>query len=213
MPSLIIITGSNGAGKSSIGPQYLPTQLRDKVFDGDKLFMQKKNDLWIQGLRLQKELRNQAADYIQETFNELVKASLENNTDFVYEGHFTRDEQWEIPKKFKAAGYKIKLFFFGLKDTELSELRVVARTSEGGHYVNTIEIYENFYGNLNKLDQHFGIFDSIRIFDTSGIEHIELAQLKSGIPTSAISHNELPDWFADNLVRISELILEQEKQL
>ena len=40
MPVLLIITGSNGAGKSSIGPDYVPSKLRDAIFDGDKLFME-----------------------------------------------------------------------------------------------------------------------------------------------------------------------------
>ena len=41
MPELFIITGSNGAGKSSIGPDYLPTHIRQQgpIFDGDKLFV------------------------------------------------------------------------------------------------------------------------------------------------------------------------------
>lgn len=44
MPNLHIITGSNGAGKSSVGPSYLPDeiQLSCSVFDGDKLFMEKR---------------------------------------------------------------------------------------------------------------------------------------------------------------------------
>jgi predicted ABC-type ATPase len=42
MPSLYIITGSNGAGKSSIGPEYIPFELRKLIFDGDLLFMKKK---------------------------------------------------------------------------------------------------------------------------------------------------------------------------
>jgi predicted ABC-type ATPase len=44
MPELYIITGSNGAGKSSIGPKYLPQdfKLDGQVFDGDKLFVEKK---------------------------------------------------------------------------------------------------------------------------------------------------------------------------
>jgi hypothetical protein len=39
MPELYIITGSNGAGKSSIGPEYLPVHIRQQgpIFDGDKL--------------------------------------------------------------------------------------------------------------------------------------------------------------------------------
>ncbi len=44
MPDLYIITGSNGAGKSTIGPEYLPSEIKEKcaVFDGDKRFMQHK---------------------------------------------------------------------------------------------------------------------------------------------------------------------------
>ncbi len=39
MPELYIITGSNGAGKSTVGPNYLPQHIRqhNTVFDGDKL--------------------------------------------------------------------------------------------------------------------------------------------------------------------------------
>jgi len=48
MPELFIITGSNGAGKSSIGPKYLPQRIRERgpVFDGYKLFVEKRKELW-----------------------------------------------------------------------------------------------------------------------------------------------------------------------
>ncbi len=51
MPILIIITGSNGAGKSSIGPDYVPNKLRGSIFDGDKLFMEKKSEIWASCVR------------------------------------------------------------------------------------------------------------------------------------------------------------------
>ena len=37
MPELFIITGSNGAGKSSIGANYLPAHIQNtcSIFDGD----------------------------------------------------------------------------------------------------------------------------------------------------------------------------------
>ncbi len=48
MPALYIITGSNGAGKSTVGADYLPLSIQQscQVFDGDKLFMEKQRDLW-----------------------------------------------------------------------------------------------------------------------------------------------------------------------
>lgn len=61
MPDLYIITGSNGAGKSTIGPEYLPLEIKEKcfVFDGDKLFMQHKKHLWEKGLRAHFLIANQ----------------------------------------------------------------------------------------------------------------------------------------------------------
>jgi predicted ABC-type ATPase len=48
VPSLYIITGSNGAGKSTVGPAYLPEDIRNnyKVFDGDLLFVTKQRELF-----------------------------------------------------------------------------------------------------------------------------------------------------------------------
>jgi len=48
MPDLYVITGANGAGKSTVGFSYLPKIKQDKcdVFDGDKLAMQKRTELY-----------------------------------------------------------------------------------------------------------------------------------------------------------------------
>lgn len=211
MPVLIIITGSNGAGKSSIGPDYVPLKLRDSIFDGDKLFMQKKSEIWSSGIRSHKECRNRAFEIVVETFDKLVENALTNRIDFVYEGHFTNEATWDIPKKFKAAGYKIHLILFGLSDVSLSETRVIGRAYEGGHYVDPFTIQSNFYGNLEKVDKYYLIFDTVEIFDTSGVEHIELAKLKNGLPFSAISTVDLPKWFTDNLKGITSSIINTRK--
>ena len=48
MPDLYIITGANGAGKSTVGFSYLPklVQTYCEVFDGDKLNLLKKRELY-----------------------------------------------------------------------------------------------------------------------------------------------------------------------
>jgi predicted ABC-type ATPase len=211
VPVLYIITGSNGAGKSSVGPDYIPIHLRDSIFDGDKLFMQKRSEFWVNGIKSHKECKKLAAEVVENTFDNLVESSLKTNSDFAYEGHFTNDATWGIPQKFKDSGYKIHLVFFGLTDIALSEIRVVGRAKEGGHYVDPLTLASNYYGNLEKLDKYFSIFDSITIFDTSSIEHIGLAVLKKGECTSAIISSELPQWFIHNLPKITATIIEAEK--
>ena len=46
MPDLYIITGANGAGKSTVGFSYLPVIVQENttLFDGDKLTLQKKGN-------------------------------------------------------------------------------------------------------------------------------------------------------------------------
>lgn len=62
MPELHIITGSNGAGKSSIGSNYLPSHIRQQgpIFDGDKLFVEKRNEFWRSGIKSHKECKKLA---------------------------------------------------------------------------------------------------------------------------------------------------------
>ncbi|HRD57438.1 MAG TPA: zeta toxin family protein [Ferruginibacter sp.] len=212
MPLLYIITGSNGAGKSSVGPDYIPTHLRNSIFDGDKLFMQKRSEFWINGIKSHKECRKLASEVVETTFDNLVETALKDNTDFAYEGHFTNDATWGIPQKFKDSGYKIHLIFFGLTDTALSEIRVIGRAKEGGHYVDPLTLSSNFYGNLDKLDKYFGIFDSVTLVDTSGIEHIGLVVIKKGKCVSAVPQDELPEWFTTNLPDITATVAQFENE-
>jgi len=113
MPELYIITGANGAGKSSIGATFLPIDIRSNyvVFDGDKLYMQKQRVLWESGMRAIKEAKKVAFAFVVETFEKLVEEALRTNDNFVYEGHFTNDATWDIPVRFKENGYKIHLIF------------------------------------------------------------------------------------------------------
>jgi len=210
VPELYIITGSNGAGKSSVGPDYLPSKLRSSIFDGDKLFMQKRSEFWINGIKSHKECKKLAAEVVENSFDDLVEFSLQSNADFAYEGHFTNDATWDVPKRFKEAGYKIHLVFFGLTDISLSETRVVARAKEGGHYVDPITLASNYNGNLEKLDKFFPMFDYVTIIDTSSIEHLGLVVLEQGICMSAIESNELPQWFKNNLPKIAKTIISAE---
>ena len=70
------ITGTGGAGKSSVGPEYIPEHLRDSIFDGDKLFMLKRSEFWLSGIKSHKECKKLAAEFVENTFDELVDISL-----------------------------------------------------------------------------------------------------------------------------------------
>jgi predicted ABC-type ATPase len=98
VPSLYIITGSNGAGKSTIGPEYLPEHIRNnyEVFDGDLLFVRKQRELFPILTRSPKEVKKLAFQYMVDTFEQLTDDALNRNESFVYEGHFTNNATWAL---------------------------------------------------------------------------------------------------------------------
>jgi predicted ABC-type ATPase len=208
MPQLYIITGSNGAGKSSIGGYFLPLYIRQNctVFDGDKLFMNKQREVWKSGITAIKEAKKIVIAFVNDTFNTLVEDAIANTNDFAYEGHFTNDATWDIPKKFKAHGYDIHLIFLGLKNTEISQIRVGERTKVGGHYVEPKTVEANFYGNLEKLDKYFPIFNNIKIVDTSTSDFLDICNIENGHIISSIDNFLITKWFTENLPQISKII-------
>jgi len=213
MPELYIITGANGAGKSSLGFNYLPEFIQKgyPIFDGDKLYMQKQKDLWTSGIKAHKEAKKIAYQFVTDTFDRLVEEAIRANDNFVYEGHFTNDSTWDIPKRFKSEGYYINLIFLGLADPDTSEMRVINRVKEGGHFVPRLLIEDNFYGNLEKLDLHNRLIDNLTIIDTSANRHLLLAQFIDGLIAYTVTSNELPLWFTINLKRLTKCIYEREE--
>jgi predicted ABC-type ATPase len=206
--ALYIITGSNGAGKSSIGPDYLPKDIRAnyKVFDGDLLFVTKQRELFPNVTRSPKEARKLAFQFVLDTFEQLTAEALSHHQTFVYEGHFTNYATWDTPEKFKEAGYKIHLLYFGLANPDLSHLRVTDRVAEGGHFVDRLTIEDNFRGNLEMLNVHFRLIDHLTIVDTSEIQHVTLATLSAGNILSAVPATALPEWFTRYMPDIAALI-------
>jgi len=208
MPSLYIITGSNGAGKSSVGKQYLPELVRDThtIFDGDLLFVKKLRELFPSITPSPKEAKKLAFQFVVETFEQLTAEALSNGESFVYEGHFTNDATWDTPRQFKAADYEIHLIFFGLLNPDVSQLRVTDRVKEGGHFVDRLTIEDNFKGNLEMLHLNFRFIDHLTIVDTSKIHHVILATLNCGKLITAVPSANLPSWFTYYMPDITALI-------
>lgn len=208
MPTLYLITGSNGSGKSTVGPDYLPEHIRNAylVFDGDKLYTTKFKELWPVQMKALKEAKKIAAEFVFATLDQQLNDALSRNDNYVYEGHFPSYTTWEFPKRFKDAGYSIEMLFLGLTDPDLSEMRVGMRASKGGHNVPRWDIENNFYGNLEMLNEHFQILDHLQIVDTSLFIPKPLATFKGTSLITSIHVNELPEWFTKQLPLLTAII-------
>jgi predicted ABC-type ATPase len=132
----------------------------------------------------------------------LVEEAIGNKKDFAYEGHFTEDSSWNVPKLFKEQDYEIHFIFFGLNNTDESELRVLERVKDGGHHVPRLMIENNFYGNLEQLNRNFSILNFLTIFDTSTLKPLLLVETVNSKLALTLPLEKLPDWFRSYLPEI-----------
>lgn len=207
-PTLYIIAGHNGAGKSSIGPSLLPHEAEKlAVFDGDQAIL----DAFREAMKttsfeeLAHDISLQKAG---ETFIDLYEQALSGHRDFAYEGHFTENSRFELISRFKTAGYQTEMIFLGLDTLQQSLERVTQRAALGGHKVPSWIVNYNYENNPKYIDQHLKLLDRLSIYNTSEREALPLllyeqGQLRFKAPAT-------PGWLQQHMPILSALPLIQQ---
>lgn len=125
MANLYIISGCNGAGKTTASFTVLPEMLNCKEFvNADEI---------ARGLSPFKpeSVAIQAGKIMLNRIEELIKS----RADFAIETTLTTKSYINTIKRVKELGYRITLLFFWLNDVELAIERVKTRVEEGGHHI------------------------------------------------------------------------------
>ena len=123
MPRLYIISGCNGAGKTTASYSLLPEMLNCKEFVN--------SDEFAKGLSPfdPSKASIQASRYMLKKFRYL----LERGKDFAIETTLATRTLLKMTKKAQAAGYTVTLLYFWLNSPDLAVERVRARVATGGH--------------------------------------------------------------------------------
>lgn len=158
VPSLIIVAGCNGSGKSTFSKTYVNNII---PFDFDKRFMER------YGAMQDSELRDIIARNLTRTeFETAIYEAFSKRESFCYETNFDANPMYWANQA-KKLGYRLELHFYCLDSLEMAKQRVFYRTYNKGHFVpdNTVEYkWKEGYKNLNL---HFNEFDHIVLIDNS----------------------------------------------
>lgn len=163
-PTLYIIAGCNGAGKTTASFTILPEILGIKEFiNADEI---------AKGLSpfQPEKVAIEAGRIMISRIDELI----DKKYDFAFETTLaTRSYVGKI-RRAKKLGYKIVLVFFWLESLELAKERVAIRVSEGGHHIPR-EVIERRYkkGQENFFNLYQSQVDEWMFFDNT----LEDAQL------------------------------------
>ncbi|MDE6346728.1 MAG: zeta toxin family protein [Muribaculaceae bacterium] len=164
-PTLYIIAGCNGAGKTTASYSVLPNLLEcrefvnaDEIAKGLSPFNPESVAIEAGKLMLQR-----------------INLLLSRGETFAIETTLATRSYATLVKRAHQIGYYVVLLFFWLPSPEMAVLRVAKRVSEGGHNIPTETIYRRYWLGLQNFFSIFSpIVDSWSFFDNTD-SPIELA--------------------------------------
>lgn len=170
MKRLFIISGCNGAGKTTASYTILPELLECEEFvNADEI---------AKGLSPfnPESAAIQAGRLMLERISKLIS----KGQDFAFETTLATKSYRNFVLKAKENGYHITLLFFWLRSSDLAVKRVETRVKEGGHNIPEDIIRRRYE---NGLKNFFGIFESIvdewMFIDNSGEPYEIIARKNS----------------------------------
>mgnify|MGYP006299434289 FL=1 len=141
MKKIYIISGCNGAGKTTASYTILPDLLdckefvnADEIAKGLSPFDPEKASIQAGKLMLKK-----------------VYQLLDKNHDFAFETTLAAKSHRNIIEKAQIKGYKTILLFFYLRTSDLAVKRVETRVKEGGHDIPENTIRRRYEGGLKNF--------------------------------------------------------------
>ena len=172
MKRLFIISGCNGAGKTTASYTILPEMLNcDEFVNADEI---------AKGLSPfnPESAAIQSGRLMLERINKLIECG----DDFAFETTLATRAYKNFVIKAQDHGYQVTLLFFWLRSQELAVKRVETRVKEGGHNIPEVTIRRRYE---NGLKNFFGIFETIVdewiLIDNSGEPYEIIAQKNNSV--------------------------------
>jgi predicted ABC-type ATPase len=158
---LYIISGCNGAGKTTASFNILPEILNCQEFvNADEIAR------GLSPFRPDK-VAIEAGRLMLSRIDELIQS----NQDFSFETTLSTRSFINTIQIAKAKGYFVTLIFFWLDSIDLAKDRVQRRVAEGGHNIEPAVIERRYVSGINNL---FNLYseevDSILIYDNSSLD-------------------------------------------
>lgn len=163
-PTLCVVAGPNGSGKTSTTIQLLSNEWSEGslYINPDNIAQEQFGD-WNAPDAVMK-----AAQYS----TELRYKCLEEQRDFVFETVFSSDEKLEFLRKAHEQGFFIRFFFVCTESPEINVARITKRFLEGGHEVPISKIISRYYKSLLNALKAISFVDRAYIYDNSIENHL-----------------------------------------
>jgi len=170
-PSVYIIAGPNGVGKTTFAREFLPYYADCKNFVNADLIAQGMSPFSPENAAFR------AGRLMLEEINYLAKRKV----DFGFETTISGSGHLNLIRRLKSDGYETNLLFLWLPRVALALARVRKRVSEGGHDVPEAVVRRRFDRSVRNFRELYSqLADSWTLLDNSGPRPEDIAFEKNG---------------------------------
>jgi len=195
MPTIHVLAGVNGAGKSSIGESEF-NRKGSSVFNPDAIARQ------IRTLHPDIDL-TLANAHAWQIGKSLLEQAIAEGRDYRFETTLGGRTIAQLLERAAQSGHRLHVWFCGLASAELHLRRVRSRVAHGGHDIPEQKIRERWTGSRENLIRLLPLIDHLRLYDNSHEadpaegrqpQPVLLLEIKRGKITAPADLSGAPDW-------------------
>ena len=156
---ILIIAGPNGAGKTTFAREFLPDEEAYLTFINADLIAVGLNPFHPETVAIQagRLMLSMITDYV------------DKGDSFAFETTLSGRGYARLIPRWRAQGYRVKIYFLRLSTPEAAIARVRGRVSEGGHHVPDDVVRCRFHAGLRNFERIYrGLVDEWALYDNSG---------------------------------------------
>ena len=158
-PTLCVVAGPNGSGKTTTTIQLLSNEwAADSLYINPDNIAQDTFGDWNSP---------EAVLKAAEEATRLRYECLDKKKDFVFETVFSSQEKMEFLKKAKEAGFFIRFFYVCTLNPSINVARITQRFLNGGHEVPISKVVSRYYKSLINAEEAISFVDRAYIYDNS----------------------------------------------
>lgn len=186
-PTLCVIAGPNGSGKTSTTIQLLQNEWSEGslYINPDNIAQEKFGD-WNSPDAVMKAAK---------VATELRYKCLEEKKDFVFETVFSSEEKLDFLRKAHEIGFFIRFFYVCTSNPMINVSRITKRYLEGGHEVPISKIISRYYKSYINATKAINFVDRAYIYDNSIEDHLPqlLFRMTEGKVFKQYT-DDIPEW-------------------
>lgn len=186
MPTIYIIAGPNGIGKTTSSYDLVP--LNTAIINSDEIAKEVKNAGLITTGNTQEYSNNEAIRLMEE------QRKLQNS--FAIETNLSDIETWKFLLEIQQSGYELHVLYMSTDNIDVLNNRIKERTLLGDHFVKPDIVEERYVIGLKLLNHYFTKPDKLQLFDNSE-KTILVAEINRG--NIIYATQQFPEWITKYL--------------